>query len=149
MSLVTDKVFYRALQASLGIVASTGGRIYNTSIPVPDEQLDNEPLPFIIVSFDGMNNDGYTKDNSYEGDTDHVTISIEVAANTREELAVLMEDIRKQICTYFDTYTPSEGTEDLSDLIPDDYTLSASAIQYDSVKPCFYQTLTYACDTLP
>ena len=34
---------------------------------------------------------GHTKDNSYEGDTDQVTVSIEVAAESRDHLGQLMQ----------------------------------------------------------
>ena len=32
-------------------------------------------------------------------------------------------------------------------LIPNDITLNAQGVQYDSMKPCFWQTLNYQCDT--
>ena len=51
MSLITDKVFYNALRSNAALMAQVGGRIESTSIPVPDEQLDNEPVPFIIITF--------------------------------------------------------------------------------------------------
>ena len=80
MSLITDKVFYNALLSSSELTALVGDRIYNTSIAVPDEDLLNEPVPYIIITFDGMQNEGLTKDNSFEGDTDKVQISIEITA---------------------------------------------------------------------
>ena len=93
MSLITDKVFYQALLSNQSLVDQVGGRIESTSIPVPDEELLNEPVPFIIITYDGMQNDGFTKDNSYEGDTDHVQISIEVTAENREQLGDLMQAV--------------------------------------------------------
>ncbi len=141
MSLITDKAFYEALTASSEIVAQTDGRIYNTSIPVPDEQLDNEPLPYLIITLEGVSNEGMTKDNPFEGDTDVVTIGVLGAAADRASLGQLLEAVRTQIRTYFTTAT--------SDLAPVDYQFSAGAVQYDSIKPCYYQTLQYQCDTTP
>ena len=97
MSLTTDKVFYNALRSNPEMMQAVDGRIYNTSIPVPDEQLLNEPLPYIIITFDGLQNEGYTKDNNFEGDTDKVQVSIEVAAENREQLGTLMKSIRQII----------------------------------------------------
>lgn len=148
MSLITDKIFYEALAASTTISEAVDGRIYNTAIATPEDEL-NEPLPYIIITFDGMQNEGFTKDNSYEGDTDNVQIGIIVAASDRETLGTLMTDVRAQIVSYFENYEPATGAEDLTELIPRSYTLSASPIQYDFLNPCYYQTLTYQCSTNP
>lgn len=123
-------------------------RIYNTSIPVPDEDLDNVPVPYIIVKFDGMTNDQSTKDD-YEGDTDTVTVSIEVTATTRKQLAKLMKMIREAVHDYFVNYTPpnDDSEDDMSDEVPIDYLISASEVNYDAWKPCMFQTMTYQCDT--
>ena len=147
MSLVTDKVFYNALRSSSELMAMVDGRIESTSIPVPDEQFLNEPPPYIIISFDGLQNEGFNKDNSYEGDTDKVQVSIEVAADSRDTLGDIMETIRKTVIAYF------EDTEDHAwddyDYIPMSYTFTASEVGYDGDKPCYYQTLTYDGNTIP
>ena len=147
MSLITDKVFYNALKSNAELVEEVGGRIYSTAIPTPDEELLNEPVPYIIITFDGMQNEGYTKDNSFEGDTDKVQVGILVASEDRESLGVLAEMIRQTVINYFEN-TTGHAKEDY-DLVPSDYAITASAIQYDSLKPCFWQSLNYACDTNP
>lgn len=144
MSLLTDKVFYNALKANAQLVYKVGGRIYSTAIPVPDEELDNEPIPYIIITYDGMSNEGWSKDNSYEGENDRVTIGITVVADNREALGELTVDIRHQVEEYF--LGIDEEDEDYS-LVPDSYQLTASEISYDSMKPCFYQSMQYVCDT--
>ena len=144
MSLITDKVFYSALKSNASLLQAVGERIYNTSIPVPDDEIPNEPVPYIIISFDGMENTGFTKDNNYEGDTDNVKISVEVTAPDRETLGELTTTIRSTILDYFEDDTHDAET---LQLIPRDYSFSASPIRYDSEKPCYYQTLTYQCDT--
>ena len=147
MSLITDKVFYNALRSSSDVMSMVDGRIESTSIPVPDEQLDNEPVPYIIITFDGLQNEGFTKDNSYEGDNDKVTVGIEVVANSRDELGEIMQAIRETIIEYFED--TEEHAWDDYDYIPNSYVFSASPIGYDSEKPCYFQTLTYQCDTNP
>ena len=147
MSLITDKVFYNALKSNATLVDAVGDRIENTTFAEPDEAFLNEPVPYIIITFDGMQNEGFTKDNSFEGNNDKVNIGILVAAEDRESLGALMEDIRKTVIEYFED-TVGHTKEDY-DLVPDEYSLTASAIQYDSLKPCFWQSLNYQCDTNP
>lgn len=146
MSLVTDKVFYNALVSNASLVETVSGRIYNTTIPVPDEELPNTPMPIIIISFDGMQNDGFSKDSSYEGCTDKVQVSIEVEADDREQLQTIIETVRQTVSEYFEN-----AVEDQEDylLVPLDYQLSASPVEYDSKVPCFFQSLLYNCDTNP
>ena len=147
MSLITDKVFFNALKSNAQLVQDVDGRIYSTAIPTPDEELLNTDVPYIIITFDGLQNEGWTKDNSYEGDNDKVNIGILVAAEDRESLGALMADIRKTVIEYFEDKVGH--TKEDYDLVPDEYSLTASAIQYDSLKPCFWQSLNYACDTNP
>ena len=146
MSLITDKIFYNALRSNATLMEQVGGRIESTSIPVPDDQFMNEPVPYIIITFDGLQNEGFTKDNNFEGDTDKVVVGIDVTANNRDELGDLVETIRQTVIEYFENVT--KGDADWP-LIPTNYTFSASAIGYESMKPCYYQTLTYNCDTNP
>ena len=147
MSLITDKVFYHALKSNSDLLLAVGNRIENTSIPVPDEELPNEPVPYIIITFDGLQNEGQTKDNSYEGDTDRVSVSIEVAAPDRETLGDITGLIRQTVIAYFED-TESHTADDY-DLVPISYEFTAGPIQYDSMKPCFFQTLSYNCVTNP
>lgn len=145
MSLQTDIIFVKALRANADLMAQlAAGDVYNTSIALPDEDLDNAPLPYVIVSFDGLTNDVETKDDPYEGDSDRVTISIEIAAKTRPELGQLAEAVRHQVHDYF---VEADPTDEDADMIPLDYQFSAQQVNYDQMKPCYWQVLTYQCDT--
>lgn len=147
MSLLTDIAFISALQQDevlLGMLQA--GDVYNTSIALPDENLDNAPLPYIIVSYDGMVNDQQTKDD-LEGPTDTVDVTIEIAAKTRRELGIIAARVRKTVHDFFSQKWDGTIDDDLAELIPDDYQLTASGVQYDSLKPCYWQTLGYQCDT--
>lgn len=145
MSLITDKVFYNALRSNADLMTQVGGRIESTSIPVPDDEFENTPVPYVIITFDDLQNEGFTKDNSFEGDTDRVQVGIVVAANTRDDLGDIMQAIRAIIIAYFED--GQNHTYDDYDLVPNSYTFSAGQIGYDPDKPCYYQTLTYNCDT--
>ena len=178
MSLHTDIAFKAAIMSDADLLAIVTPsptpaqphpkpRIYNSAIPVPDENLDNVPVPYIIVMYNGMTNDAGTKDD-YEGDTDTVQIGIEVAAKTREQLGVIMRRIRKIIHEDFMFVWGYADLRDTNDVqledtngfrlrvmreydeivnrIPYSYTVSAQAVQYDPWKPCFWQVLNYQCD---
>lgn len=198
MSLQTDRIFFAAIAADSDIVAAVGNRIYSTAIPLPDEDADNVPAPYIIVSFDGMTNLEGTKDCSYEGREDNVKVGVMIVATTRDALADLSEKVRTAIPAFFTSYeaptnepvaeetaeeaaneeTASEETteaateeeatseetteeptvndepepepepvEDLSDLIPLDYTLSSGPVSFDADKPGYWLELTYDCYT--
>ena len=145
MSLQTDIIFVKALRANADLMAQlAAGDVYNTSIALPDEDLDNAPLPYVIVSFDGLTNDVETKDDPYEGDSDNVTISIEIAARTRTELGQIAEAVRHQVHDYF---VEADPTDDDFNLVPLDYQFSAQQVNYDQLKPCYWQVLSYQCDT--
>jgi len=149
MSLITDAIFVKALRSNAALIAQLpAGDVYNTAIALPDEDADNAPLPYVIVSFDGLNNQDTTKDNDYDGLTDTVTVGIEIAAETRPKLGELARSVRKTLREYFREHQDDDSDEDYQ-LIPDDMTLSAQPVQYDSLKPCYWQQLTYQCDTKP
>ena len=136
MSLATDSIFVDALKSNSTLVESVGGRIYGTAIPMPDEDADNVPVPYLIVTFDGLNNDVDSKDDEMESDTDKVNISIEVVGETLAKLHELTQAVRDTVRDYLDTID-TDITE---------YQFGAQAIQYDSLKPCYWQVLTYQCD---
>lgn len=136
MSLATDSIFVDALKSNSTLVESVGGRIYGTAIPMPDEDADNAPVPYLIVTFDGLNNDVDSKDDEMESDTDKVNISIEVVGETLAKLHELTQAVRDTVRDYLAT-NDTDITE---------YQFGAQAIQYDSLKPCYWQVLTYQCD---
>ena len=145
MSLLTDIIFVKALRSNEELIGKLpAGDVYNTSIALPDVDFDNAPIPYVIVSFDGLQNDAITKDCSYEGSLDKVQISIEVAAQTRPQLGELVTAIRKTILSYFENLPDTD--EDYS-LLPLDYMFSSQGVMYYPDKPCYYQVLQYACDT--
>lgn len=149
MSLQNDIIFVKALKSNAELIAQLpAGDVYNTAIALPDEQAYNAPIPYIIVSFDGLNNQDTSKDDQFEGLTDTVTIGIEVAAKTRPQLAQIAIAVRKTIEAYFHAHVTDPGDEDYA-LIPNSYQVQAQGVQYDSLKPCFWQRMMYQCNTDP
>lgn len=146
MSLQTDIIFVRALRENTELIAKLpAGDVYNTAIALPEEDAENAPLPYIIVSFDGLTNDQTTKDG-YESDYDTVNIGVEVAAATRDQLFDLTQSVRDTVLSFFESLQ-SDPTDDDFSLVPLDYQLSATGVRYDDQKPCYWQILNYQCDT--
>ena len=146
MSLQTDIIFVRALRGNTELLAKLpAGDVYNTAIALPEEDADNAPLPYIIVSFDGLTNDQTTKD-TFESDYDTVNIGVEVAAATRDQLYDLTQSVRDTVLSFFESLQ-SDPTDDDFSLVPLDYQLSATGVRYDDQKPCYWQILNYQCDT--
>jgi hypothetical protein len=144
MSLATDSIFITALQSNselleaLGYDPETGenARLYCTAIPLPDEDADNVPVPYVIVTFDGLTNDQGTKDDRYESEYDTVNIGVEVIARNINELHDMTQMVRDTILSYLRE----------NDTAIMDYNFAAQQIQFDSLKPCYWQVLTYQCD---
>ena len=152
MSLATDSIFVTALQSNSELlekltesidddgttVIDETPRLYGTAIGLPDDDADNVPVPYIIVTFDGLTNDAGTKDDRYESPYDTVNIGVEVTAKTLDDLHTLTQMVRDTILSYLRT----------NDTAIMDYNFAAQQIQYDSLKPCYWQVLTYQCDTV-
>ena len=128
----------KAIQSDASLMQKIGGRLYGTAIGLPDEEADNVPVPYIIVTFDGLTNDQGTKDDRYESRYDKVEIGVDVTAQTLDELHNLTETVRDTILSYLRSRTTAV----------DDYLFTAEGIQYDSMKPCYWQVLRYQCDTI-
>lgn len=137
MSLATDSIFIEAIQSDTSLMQKIEGRLYGTAIGLPDEEADNVPVPYIIVTFDGLTNDTDTKDDRYETDYDKVEIGVEVTARTLDELHDLTQTVRDTILIYMRSHITAV----------DDYSFKAEGIQYDSLKPCYWQVLRYQCET--
>ena len=152
MSLATDSIFVTALQSNSDLleklteyIDDDGNiqydetpRLYGTAIGLPDEDAENVPVPYVIVTFDGLTNDQGTKDDRYESEYDTVNIGVEVTAKTLDDLHDLTQMVRDTILSYLRT----------TDTAIMDYNFAAQQIQYDSLKPCYWQVLTYQCDTV-
>lgn len=136
MGLSADSIFIQALRENTELMQTISNRLYGTAIPLPDEEADNAPVPYVIVTFDGLSNVDKTKDDSYESDYDTVSISIECVARTLLGLHALTQMVRNAVLNYL------RGNE----TTVYDYQFGAQSIQYDSLKPCYWQVLTYQCD---
>ena len=142
MSLATDSLFIAALVSNSDLMQQVSSRLYSTAIPLPDEEADNVPCPYIIVTFDGLTNEQPTKDDPLEGETDNVQVSVEVTAKNREQLADITQMVRDTIHDYF----TADVNDDRKAL--QWYQFSAERVTYDADKPCYWQVLKYECNVI-
>lgn len=135
MSLATDKFFIEALSNSEVVTSAFEGRIFDTARPEIDEEEDK--IPYLIVTNEGVQNVTESKDDVCESDTDNVTISVLVVGRDRQDLADLSQCVRNCLREAI--------TEDEDEIL--DYTFTAGPVQYDDMKPCHFVTLNYNCVT--
>ena len=134
-----DEIIYDALKADDAIMELVGERIVSTCFEVSPTEADNTPLPNIIVTYDGMQNQISTKDELWEADEDLVMVSVDVAATSPDEVKTLVRKCRIAIKSYIGTMDTS-GYE-----IPELESLTSNGLDWDWLRPCYYQRLTYQC----
>ena len=137
-----DEIFYAALTSDSSVTAIVPKeRIKSTCFEVSPEKNDNPPSPYIIVTYDGFQNQNTTTDDLWEGDEDRVQVSVEVAAVKPNDVKGIIRLVRKSIQTYMtNLYEDRQKTPQLE-------SLSSDGIAWDWLKPCYYQRLTYQCTT--
>ena len=145
MSLRIGSAFLAALRANadlqtmLGGMAAaddetyTGARIFYVARMEADELQDR--IPYIVIMPKGITTQG-NKDN-YDAE-EVATVDVLCVATDGESLVELAEIVK----TTIEDSLQGDDTYRI-----DDFAFSASAVQFDPDKPCFFQTLTYQCST--
>ena len=134
-------IFLDAITADADLHEATNGNIVSTCFEIPPDELDNTPLPNIIVTNDGFQNNYDTKDDVWESNVDMVQASVDVAASTPKEVDGLVAKVRAAIQSYIlDMYEDDENIPELQPGFP-----SSQGIEWDWIKPCYYQKITYQC----
>ena len=150
MGLLTDSFFVRAIQSNAELLAKLpAGDIY-VNVADPDIDMENVPLPYIIVNNDGGSEGDTTKDAWSESSEDKVNISILMVCRSRQELADMTLAVRMTISDFIKPTWQriSEGTPEEGDNIaPTGYQFSFSDIAYVIEKPAHRQMFYYDCTT--
>ena len=150
MGLLTDTFFIRAIKSNSDLLAKLpAGDIYN-NVADPDFDMDNVPLPYIIVNNDGGQEGDTTKDTMSESTEDRVNISVLMVCRNRKELADMTMAVRKTISDFMKATWEriSEGdTEEGDNIAPIEYEFSFSDIAYMMDKPAHRQMFYYNCVT--
>ena len=149
MGLLTAAFFKSALESNDALMAVLPAHAIYNNIADPDYDMENVPVPYIIVNNDGGNNDTQTKDD-YEGAEDKVNISIRIVAKTNDSLRQMAVAVRRTVHDYMqasaeriDACTSAENDE----LRPYDYDFSFSDVAYEPQKPSHMIMLYYQCST--
>ena len=136
-----DEIIYDAIRADEDLMIAIGGRVVSTCFEVSPEEADKTPLPYIIVTDDGFQNQIESKDEGWEGSEDRVSVGVEVAAVSPKEVKRLILMVRQAVVNYIDQMY-DEGED-----IPELDSLSSDGLAWDWMKPCYYQRLSYQCIT--
>ena len=137
--MAIDEIIYEALKADEQLTTATNGRVMSTCIEVPPTDADNTPLPYIIVTDDGFQNQDTTKDYLWEGVEDSVQASIEISAESPKEVKRIADLCRKAVTDYI-LEMANQGKH-----IPYLASVSGNGVAWDWTKPCYYTTIKYNC----
>ena len=120
-------------------MTAIGGRVVSTCFEVSPDETDNTPLPNIIVEYDGFQNQDTTKDSVWEGEDDEVQVTVDIAAKSPNEVKDLVRMVRRAVSRYI------IGMYENREVVPELDKLSSDGLQWDWMRPCYYQKLTYNC----
>ena len=134
-----DEIIYDAIRADEALMTAIGGRVVSTCFEVSPDETDNTPLPNIIVTDDGFQNQDTTKDSVWEGEDDEVQVTVDIAAKSPNEVKDLIGMVRRAVSRYI------IGMYENHEVIPELDKLSSDGLQWDWMRPCYYQKLTYNC----
>lgn len=135
-----DEIIYDAICADTDLMTAIGGRVVSTCFEVPPTEDDNTPLPNIIITDDGFQAEIFTKDDIWESTCDRVQASVDIAANSPDEVKQLIKMVRDAVNSYISTMY------DNGEHIPSLQSLTSDGLAWDWMKPCYYQKLYYTCD---
>ena len=134
-----DEIIYDAICADAALMEAIGNRVQSTCFEVSPAEQDTTPIPYVIVTDDGFQNNVGTKDTVWESGEDRVQAGVEVAAESPAEVKRLIKMVRQAVEQYVcQMYTDGDTTPELE-------SLSSDGIAWDWMKPCYYQRLTYSC----
>lgn len=136
-----DEIIYDAIKADSDIMTAIGGRVVSTCFEVPPTEDDNTPIPNIIITDDGFQNQQTTKDCVWEGGEDQVQVTVDIAASSPNEVKALVKQVRRAIESHV-ILLYQDGKD-----VPQLESLTSDGIAWDWMKPCYYQKLTYQCIT--
>lgn len=134
-----DKLIYDALRANEALMQATGQRIKDACYEVSPDQDDNVPLPYIVVTDDGGDSQPETKDTMWYSTEESATVSVIISAESHNEVNSLRRLCRRAIADYM----ASDAVTD--DELPDLTGIRREGVQWDWMKPCYWDALRYQC----
>ena len=134
-----DEIIYDAIKADATLMEAIGNRVVSTCFEVSPTEADNTPIPYVIVTDEGFQNQVESKDDTWEGEEDGVQVGVEIAAESPQEVKRILRMVRRAVSNYINQMY------DDGEYIPDLDSLSSDGLAWDWMKPCYYQKLTYQC----
>lgn len=136
------KIIFDALCANNELVQIVGGRIKSTCFEVPPMEQDNTPLPYIIITDDGMSPSQTTKDNEWMPYLFRVNVGVEIGATSSNEVWDIELKVMKAIADHMQNLAEQGiDTPYLNEGYP-----QTEGIAWDWTKPCYFDTIHYQCD---
>lgn len=134
-----DNLIYDAIRANEALMQATAGRIKDVCYEVSQDQDDNVPLPYIVVTDDGGDSQPETKDTMWYSNEEAATVSVIISAKSPNEVKSLRRLCRRAIADYMasDAVTNDE--------LPDLTGIRREGLQWDWMKPCYWDALHYQC----
>ncbi len=135
------EIFYDAIAADDTLMTAIGGRVVSTCFEVAPGDDDNTPLPNIVITNDGFQNNTGTKDTVWEDDEETVQATVDIAAASPDAVDSIVAKVRQAIEAHIvSLYQQGHPTPQLQQGFP-----SSDGIAWDWMKPCYYQKITYQC----
>lgn len=137
-----DKLFFDAITADTGLMQAVGGRVKSTCFEVSPEDVDNTPLPYILILDEGKQPSASTKDDEWFPGQWRVGAGVEVGAKSPNEVDELVMKAMKAIANYVSEMANND--EEIPYLV--EGSPQTQGVAWDWTKPCYYDVAHYQCD---
>lgn len=137
------KIIYDAITADSALMQTVGNRVKSTCFEVSPTEKDNTQLPYLIVMDGDVFPSQTTKDDGWMPSTFTQPVSIEIGANSSNEVWDLMFAIMQAIANYIEQL--AEDGHRVPYLLPG-FPKANEKIAWDWTKPCYFNTVYYAAD---
>lgn len=135
-----DIILYEAIVADDALMQIIGGRVRGTCFEIPPTEQDNTPIPNIIVTDDGFQEQSWTKDDLWDSLSDRVQATVDIAANNPAEVKDIATKVRRAVNNRIAQMC------NIGESIPTLQALTSDGIAWDWLKPCYFTKLVYTAD---
>ena len=137
-----DKIFFDAITADAELMQAVGNRVKSTCFEVPPEEVDNTPLPYILILDEGKAPSQTTKDDEWMPSQWRVGAGVEVGAKSPNEVDALVMKAMKAIAKHILTLARQDAEIPyINDGFP-----QTQGVAWDWTKPCYFDVAHYQCD---
>jgi len=139
-----DKLLFDAITSDAELMQAVGSRIKSTCFEVSPDEVDNTPLPYILILDEGKQPAQTTKDDEWMPSMWGVSAGVEVAAKSPNEVDTLVMKAMKAIAEYISTLAgQGEEIPYLNEGFP-----QTQGVAWDWSKPCYFDIAHYQCDVM-